>query len=213
MLQFFCFYSGSPFSKYRPRWEYYYSVFCPFHSRLLSLMEHISNWCIETSYLTSIAGCSSTNHFAYRVHNVKSTFTAEALAIGIALDELAHRSTQAIILTNSLSVLSALQATNLKSSIDILWLHNKIIRTADITSHLHFYWFPSYRVLPLNQKADSLAKGVKYSYVLKDWISPEYIIRAHKLEVKIRFDQSYNISKYIALHGNFPTVRQNFTWA
>ena len=34
-----------------------------------------------------IAGCSSSGHIKYRVNNVATTFTAETLATGIAIDE------------------------------------------------------------------------------------------------------------------------------
>ena len=38
--------------------------------------------------LTAIAGCFSTVHFRYRIHQINFVFTIEALAIMIAIDEL-----------------------------------------------------------------------------------------------------------------------------
>ncbi|GBO38763.1 hypothetical protein AVEN_252275-1 [Araneus ventricosus] len=57
--------------------------------------------------LTSIAGISNLQSFVYRIHPINSIFTAEALAIWQALDELSVTDKNLLLLTDSYSVLQA----------------------------------------------------------------------------------------------------------
>lgn len=60
----------------------------------------------KSTFITSIAGCSSTSQFRYIIHQTNVIFTVEALAIGMALDELVPLVSPVIILTDSLSISS-----------------------------------------------------------------------------------------------------------
>ena len=62
----------------------------------------------KSSEVTSIAGCSSHSCFGYQVNSVNSVITAEALAVGTAIDELGSLHGACAIFSDSLSVLSAL---------------------------------------------------------------------------------------------------------
>lgn len=105
----------------------------------------------KSTFLTSIADYSSAGEFAYRIHQVNLIFTAEALAIGTVLYKFASLSTPVIVITDNLSVRSALQSTNLKSPRIILWLYNKIIRITTHTPNIHF-WYPGTGGSPLTIK-------------------------------------------------------------
>ncbi|GBL84235.1 hypothetical protein AVEN_118630-1 [Araneus ventricosus] len=64
---------------------------------------------------TSIAGISNLQSFVYRIHPINSIFTAEALAICQALDELSVTDKNLLLLTDSYSVLQALKCLTIKS--------------------------------------------------------------------------------------------------
>ncbi|GFV97963.1 RNase H domain-containing protein [Trichonephila clavipes] len=64
--------------------------------------------------ITSIAGISKKSSFAYRINHYNSIFTAEALAICQALDDLVELNVNLLVLSDSLSVLSALQNFSIK---------------------------------------------------------------------------------------------------
>ena len=57
---------------------------------------------------TTIVGCFFTAHFSYRIHHHNSVFTAEALAIGTTTDELTWSGHPFHLLSDCLSVLTAL---------------------------------------------------------------------------------------------------------
>ena len=84
---------------------------------------------------TAITGCSFTAQFSYRIHYLNSVFTTEALAIGIAIDELAL-SGHPFLLSDSLSILIALQEVAHSSPKVILWLHQKVLHASTLTSSI-----------------------------------------------------------------------------
>ena len=91
---------------------------------------------------TAIAGCSSIAHFRYRINHLNSVFTAEALAIGTAIDELAWSGHPFLLLSDSLSVLKALQEVTRSSLKVILWLHQKALQASTRTSSIYLVWVP-----------------------------------------------------------------------
>ncbi|GFU89935.1 RNase H domain-containing protein, partial [Trichonephila clavipes] len=66
----------------------------------------------KNEQITSIAGITANSHFAYRINHNNSIFTAEALAICQALDDLSIINKNLLILSDSLS---ALQNYSIKS--------------------------------------------------------------------------------------------------
>ena len=162
---------------------------------------------------TGIAGCSSSGHFKYRINNVASVFTAEALAIGIAIDELVWCESPTIILSDSLSVLTSLQNVSLKSPSIIIWLHNKIMAILNRVPFLQFCWVPGHRGIPLNERADELAKSVGSRDVMIDWICFEDLIRYNKKRLWIANDSVYCSSKYRRCNGNIPTIHKIHLWS
>lgn len=132
--------------------------------------------------MAAIAGFPTTTQFGYGIYPVKSIFTAEALANGTAFDELIILAHPIILITDSLSVLIVLRAVSSMLPRMILWLHNKIQRVASFTVRIHIFWVLGHRGIPLNEKADHIAKEVRDSDVLLNWISPEVHTRyKHRL--------------------------------
>ncbi|GBM35604.1 hypothetical protein AVEN_183028-1, partial [Araneus ventricosus] len=76
---------------------------------------------------TSIAGISNLQSFVYRLHPINSIFTAEALAICHALDELSVTDKNLLLLTDSYSVLQALKCLTIESPKVIHRLAGKIL--------------------------------------------------------------------------------------
>lgn len=105
----------------------------------------------KTGAITSIAGCSSSKLFGYSVKKANSIFTVKSLSIGMALDELVPLDLPVIILTDSLSVLLALQSIILNSSRVILWL-NKISRLRKFFRHFTFLLSPGTPGYPSKRK-------------------------------------------------------------
>ncbi|GFW59828.1 RNase H domain-containing protein [Trichonephila clavipes] len=71
----------------------------------------------KNDQITSIAGISKKSSFAYRINHYNSIFSAETLAICQALDDLVESNVNLFVLSDSLSVLSALQNFSIKSTI------------------------------------------------------------------------------------------------
>ncbi|GFS52555.1 protein polybromo-1 [Trichonephila clavipes] len=70
----------------------------------------------KNDQITSIAGISRKSSFAYRINHYDSIFSAETLAICQALDDLVESNVNLLVLSDSLSVLSALQNFSIKSN-------------------------------------------------------------------------------------------------
>ena len=143
----------------------------------------------KSSELTSIAGCSIHSCFGYRVNSVNSVFTAEASAIGIAIDELVPLNGACAIFTDSLSVLTALRSVNIHCPVVTLWLRGKLHRLASFNTHILLCWVPGHKGIPMDEKADSIARSVHSSAILID--SPEDVITRRDLSIPLH----NNISK------------------
>ncbi|GBM41223.1 hypothetical protein AVEN_180525-1 [Araneus ventricosus] len=97
-----------------------------------TIRTHFSNFFLiatdasKSQQITSIAGTSSTSSFAYRLQHLNTIFSAEALALCQALDELPNDEDILLLLTDSLSVLQALANLSIKSNKIILRLAAKI---------------------------------------------------------------------------------------
>ncbi|GBL66439.1 hypothetical protein AVEN_25515-1 [Araneus ventricosus] len=98
---------------------------------------------------TSLAGTSNLRSFSFRIHPINSIFTAEALAICQAIDDLSVPDSDLLILTDSLSVLQALKNLSIKSPKIILRLAHKILMRAKFNlKKLHLFGLRGIQVLP-----------------------------------------------------------------
>ncbi|GFW96337.1 RNase H domain-containing protein [Trichonephila clavipes] len=70
----------------------------------------------KNDQITLIAGISKKSSFAYRINHYNSIFSAETLAICQGLDDLVESNVNLLVLSDSLSVLSALQNFSIKSN-------------------------------------------------------------------------------------------------
>ena len=187
-------------------------MFSDFLQTLPDSYQIIATDASKSAHITSIAACSETSHLVYRVHNINSVFTAEALAICLALDELVSHSIPLLILTDSLSVITALVHLSLSSPKVIIWLFNKLQSTNHLVPSIKIVWVPGHRGIPLNEKADYLAKNVSELDTLIDWISPEDIIFQNKKEISLITERQYHNSKYKTSHKNLPSIKTTHTW-
>ncbi|GBN80568.1 hypothetical protein AVEN_131154-1 [Araneus ventricosus] len=86
----------------------------------------------KSQFYTSTAGTSNLRSFSFRIHPINSIFTAEALAICQAIDDLSVPDSNLLILTDSFSVLQALKNLTIKSPKVILRLAHKILMRAKL---------------------------------------------------------------------------------
>ncbi|GBL94065.1 hypothetical protein AVEN_182079-1 [Araneus ventricosus] len=120
-----------------------------------------------------IAGTSNLRSFYFRIHPINSIFTAEALAICQAIDDLSVPDSDLLILSDSFSVLQALKNLSIKSSKVILRLAHKILMRAKFNQKIVLVWTPGHSSITWNERAFSLAKNVTESDLYIEWIAVE----------------------------------------
>ncbi|GBO11007.1 hypothetical protein AVEN_242375-1 [Araneus ventricosus] len=93
---------------------------------------------------TSTAGTSNLRSFSFRIHPINSIFTAEALAICQAIDDLSVLDGDLLILTDSFSVLQALKNISIKSPKVIFRLAHKILMRTKFNQKIALVWTPGH---------------------------------------------------------------------
>ncbi|GFW84185.1 RNase H domain-containing protein [Trichonephila clavipes] len=116
------------------------------------------------------SSCPSTRA---RINHNSSIFTAEAL------DDLTVSNKNPLILSDSLSVLHALQNYSIKSHSVIHRLASEIYIQSYYTNKLILLWTPGYYNILWNEQADYLARSVTESNVYIDWIASENISKKY----------------------------------
>ncbi|GBN79616.1 hypothetical protein AVEN_160624-1 [Araneus ventricosus] len=144
---------------------------------------------------TSIAGISSLHSFVYTIHPINSIFTAEALAICQALDELSVTDKNLLLLTDGYSVLQALKCLTIKSPKVIHRLAGKILVRKNFNQKICLVWTPVHSLIHWNEKEDLLAKAVTESHPLLQ-----------------KPNHSFQNSKYQECIGNIPTMLTLTPW-
>ncbi|GFW67867.1 RNase H domain-containing protein [Trichonephila clavipes] len=156
--------------------------------------------------ITSIAGISKESSFAYRINHYNSIFSAETLAICQVLDDLVESNVNLLVLSDSLSVLSALQNFSIKSHKVIHRLANKIYMLSNYVNQLILLWTPGHSKIVWDEQADNLARSVTESNVYIDWIASEDIHRnIYRNRIK-KINETFYSSKYFEKLGNIPTI-------
>ncbi|GBN76334.1 hypothetical protein AVEN_237801-1 [Araneus ventricosus] len=89
---------------------------------------------------TSIAGTSNLRLYPFRIHPINSIFTAEALAICQAINDLSVPDSDLLILTDSFSILQALKNLSIKSPKVILRLAHKILMRTKFHQKIALVW-------------------------------------------------------------------------
>ncbi|GFV08208.1 RNase H domain-containing protein [Trichonephila clavipes] len=130
----------------------------------------------------------------------------ETLVICQALDDLVEFNVNLLVLSDSLSVLSALQNFWIKSHKVIHRLANKIYLLSNYVNQLILLWTPGHSKIVWNEQADNLARSVTESYVYIDWIASEDI---HKNILRNRIkkiNETFYSRKYFEKLGNILTI-------
>ncbi|GBN28226.1 RNA-directed DNA polymerase from mobile element jockey [Araneus ventricosus] len=161
---------------------------------------------------TSIAGISNLQSFVYRIHPINSIFTAEALAICQALDELSVTDKNLLLLTDSYSVLQALKCLTIKSPKVIHRLAGKILVRKNFHQKISLVWTPGHSLIHWNEKADLLAKTVTESHPLLEWIAYEDIISRYQTISLQKTNISFQHSKYQESIGDIPAMFTLTPW-
>ncbi|GBM20029.1 hypothetical protein AVEN_77943-1 [Araneus ventricosus] len=107
--------------------------------------------------------------FFFRIHPINSNFTAEALAICQAIDDLSVPDSDFLIFTDSFSVLQALKNLSIKSPKVILRLAHKILMRAKFNQKIALVWILGHSNITWNERADSPAKNVTETDLYIDW--------------------------------------------
>ncbi|GBM18082.1 hypothetical protein AVEN_75510-1 [Araneus ventricosus] len=153
---------------------------------------------------------SSTSVFLYSrtqtVHKVHSNFTAEALAICQAIDDLSVPDSDLLILTDSFSVLQALKNLSIESPKVILCLAHKILTRAKINQKIALVWTPGHSSITWNERADSLAKNVTESDLYIEWIAGENICSYYSNFSIQKPIENFRNSKYLEILGDLPSI-------
>ncbi|GFS76172.1 integrase catalytic domain-containing protein [Trichonephila clavipes] len=160
----------------------------------------------KNDQITSIAGISKKSAFAYRINHYNSIFSAETLAICQALDDLVESNVNLLVLSDSLSVLSALQNFSIKSNKVIHRLANKIYMLSNYVNQLILLWTPGHSKIVWNEQADNLARSVTESNVYIDWIASEDIHKNIYRNRIQKINETFYSSKYFEKLGNIPTI-------
>ncbi|GFW63826.1 RNA-directed DNA polymerase from mobile element jockey [Trichonephila clavipes] len=141
-----------------------------------------------------------------RINHYNSIFTAEALAICQALDDLVEFNVNLLVLSDSLSVLSALQNFSIKSHKVIHRLANKICMLFNYVNQLILLWILGHSKIVWNEQADNLARSVVESNVYIDWITSEDIHKNIYRNRIQKINETFYSSKYFEQLDNIPTI-------
>ncbi|GFX66192.1 RNase H domain-containing protein [Trichonephila clavipes] len=130
----------------------------------------------------------------------------KTLAICQALDDLVEFNVNLLVLSDSLSVLSALQNFSIKSHKIIHRLANKIYMLSNYVNQLIPLWIPGHSKIVWNEQADNLARSVTESNVYIDWIASEDIHKNIYQNRIQKINETFYSSKYFEKLGNIPTI-------
>ncbi|GBM91462.1 hypothetical protein AVEN_52162-1 [Araneus ventricosus] len=107
--------------------------------------------------------------------NYNSIFTSVALAILIAINNLINDNQHYVLLSDSLSVLKALQCSNIYSKSIIKFLGHEIYKIIGNTQAIEFVWTPGHAGITENEYVDSLTRKAPSS-LISQWISHEDLL-------------------------------------
>ncbi|GBN01372.1 hypothetical protein AVEN_117287-1 [Araneus ventricosus] len=155
---------------------------------------------------TSIAGTSNLRSFSFRIHTIISIFTAEALTICQAIDDLSVPDSDLLILTDSFSVLQALRNLSIKSPKFVLRLAHKILLRDKFNQKIALVWTPGHSSITWNERADSLAKNVTESDLYIEWIAVEDICSFYSNFSIQKPIENFRNSKYLEILGDLPSI-------
>ncbi|GBM53757.1 putative RNA-directed DNA polymerase from transposon BS, partial [Araneus ventricosus] len=129
------------------------------------------------------------------VSKYNSIFTSEALAILIAINNLINDNQHYVLLSDSLSVLKALQCSNIHSKSVIKFLGHEIYKIIGNIQSIEFVWTPGHAGITENEYVDSLARKAPSS-LISQWISHEDLLLSMKNYIQEEAKNEWKNSKY-----------------
>lgn len=114
-----------------------------------------------------------------------------------------------IIIIDRRSVISALQIISLCLPKAIL-VPQQALQSAFWGQQIKIIWMLSHCGIPLNERADTLAKCVIDFGAQINWISPKDVTVYHKREIYKSAENQYRTNKYFKSQGNIPPI--NIKW-
>ncbi|GBO26491.1 hypothetical protein AVEN_272566-1 [Araneus ventricosus] len=161
---------------------------------------------------TSIAGTSNLRSFPFRIHPINSIFTAEALAIFQAIDDLSVPDSDLLILTDSFSVLQTLKNLSIKSPKVILRLAHKILMRTKFHQKIALVWTPGHSNITWIERTYSLAKNVTDSNLYIEWIAVEDICSYYSNLSIQKPIENFRNSKYLEILGDLLSILSLAPW-
>ncbi|XP_054721326.1 uncharacterized protein LOC129231105 [Uloborus diversus] len=131
-----------------------------------------------------------------RIPHENSVFTAEDLALWLAIRRFGRTGDKVIFLSDSLSVLTALKNVNNKSP-HIITMIAQIINSCIENGHsIDIAWTPAHVGIQCNEIADKIANMGHRENLILHWKSPEDIIQNLRNSFKMKTLQNWNSSHY-----------------
>ncbi|GBL90452.1 hypothetical protein AVEN_179388-1 [Araneus ventricosus] len=149
---------------------------------------------------------------ARRLRLINSIFSAEALAICQAIDDLLVPDSDLLILTDSFSVLQALKNLSIQSPKVILRLAHKILTRAKFNRKFALVWTPGHSSITWSERADSLAKNIMESDLCIEWIAVEDISSYYSNFSIQKPIENFRNSKYLEILGDLPSILSLAPW-
>ncbi|XP_072145416.1 uncharacterized protein [Dermacentor andersoni] len=140
--------------------------------------------------------------FSLRLPDYTSVFHAELLAIVLALRKLPIHITRVIIVTDSLSVCSALTASTKSPTGNTFYS-----LAPPHLSLVHIVWVPGHRDIDINEKADSLARASLAGPVLFVLPATAHITAARYRRFSLSEDE-----KALSLAKSSDFLQLNYSW-
>jgi ribonuclease HI len=161
---------------------------------------------------TAIAAYNCTNEegSAMLVNHINSIFTAEAMAIILGVKRFAS-SGKNLIISDSKSVLSALNQVSQKSPTIIQHLYKVLTDHGEFNASFTLVWTPGHAGIKGNEMADCLAKNGPYDTRTFPGISPEDLKQKLKMEMQRKVNQWWEDSKYVNNYHHLGHM-QSWTW-
>ncbi|GFU89334.1 RNase H domain-containing protein [Trichonephila clavipes] len=160
----------------------------------------------KNDQITSIAGISKNLHLLTGSTIITPFFCRNFGHLSSFLDDLVESNVNLLVLSDSLSVLSALQNFSIKSNKVIHRLANKIYMLSNYVTQLILLWTPGHSKIVWNEQADNLARSVTESNVYIDWIASDDIHKNIYRNRIQKINETFYSSKYFEKLGNIPTI-------
>ncbi|GBO42507.1 hypothetical protein AVEN_43988-1 [Araneus ventricosus] len=140
--------------------------------------------------------CSLSTELQGSIPTVNSVFTGEALAMVLAISNYVREFKDYILLTDSVSNLTALKNLNFQSPKCSLFLAKIIAEALNKCKSLELVYSPAHVGIRENEWADSVARDALVSPRIYDFVSPEDAISACSKIIRVAQTEEWVKSKF-----------------